>query len=304
MPTADSAAPLVVLGSANMDLVYAVATIPAPGQTVLATGSARHAGGKGLNQAVAGARAGLRTAFVGALGDDADGRVLRTVLRDAGIETGGVTVVEAPTGTALITVQDDGENAIVVAAGANGKLTELDSGQRAAVEGARVLVAQQEVPPEVVLEAARLAAAANTRFVLNAAPARTPDAGLLDLVDVLVVNESEALLMAGGQDPLDAARRLAQQVRVVVVTLGADGCAVVGAGEQVEHIAATASQVVDTTGAGDTFTGVLAAAMAEGADVVTAARRASVAAGISVERHGAVPSIPTRAEIDARQETP
>jgi ribokinase len=301
MPTAETAAPLVVLGSANMDLVYAVPTIPSPGQTVLATGQARHAGGKGLNQAVAAARAGVRTAFVGAVGDDADGRALRLVMSEAGIDPDGVRTVDAPTGTAVITVQDDGDNAIVVAAGANGTLIELDSAQRTVVERAQVLVAQQEVPRRVIMEAAGLAGTAGATFVLNAAPTMPSDTALLDRVDVLVVNEHEATSMTGEPDPLEAARRLAGEVGTIVVTLGADGCAVLRDGDPTELVSAIPAQVVDTTGAGDTFTGVLAAAIAEGAGVVSAARRAVVAAGLSVERPGAVPSIPTRAEIDARQ---
>lgn len=300
MSKPDSAAAVVVLGSANIDLVYSVVAIPSPGETVLATGQARHAGGKGLNQAVAAARAGATTAFVCSVGEDLAGSELVAAMREADIETALVRKVDVPTGTALITVQEDGDNAIVVAAGANGTLVELDGAQREAVAAARVLVAQQEIPAEVVAEAAVLARSAGTTMVLNAAPAREVDAALLDLVDVLVVNEHEALALVGGSDPLDAARQLSHRLPTVVVTLGPDGCAVMEGGLPSDVIPAVPAVVVDTTGAGDTFTGVLVAGLAEGLAVADAARRAVVAAAISVERPGAVPSIPTRAEIDAR----
>jgi ribokinase len=291
----------VVLGSANIDLVYSVDQVPALGETVLATGQARHPGGKGLNQAVAAARAGARTAFVGAVGDDPGGIELGVVLRDCGIDTTLLHTVEGPTGTALITVQRDGNNTIVVAAGANGTINELTVDAREAVAAASLLVAQLEVPLAVVAQAAQAARSAGTTVVLNAAPATHLDDALLSLVDVLVVNENEAMTLAGGDDPIVAAGTLTDRASTVVVTLGSAGAAVLQRGEQIEDLPAIKALVADTTGAGDTFTGVLAAGLAAGEPVAAAARRAVIAAGISVERHGAVPSIPTRAQIDARQ---
>lgn len=180
---------LVVLGSANLDVVYRVAAIPRAGETVLATGETRHPGGKGLNQAVAAARAGAPTAFAACIGNDAAGDDLMDVILEAGIDISTVRRVDTPTGTALITVQDDGDNAIVVAAGATGTLVSLTDVQRQAVAAAAVLVAQLEVPLEVVVEAARVARGSSTRFVLNVAPARSLDDDVLGLVDVLVSNE-------------------------------------------------------------------------------------------------------------------
>jgi ribokinase len=296
---------VVVLGSANIDLVYSVEEVPALGQTVLASGQARHPGGKGLNQAVAAARAGARTAFIGAVGDDPGGVELVAVLRDCGIDTTLLRTVEEATGTALITVQRDGNNTIVVAAGANGTINELTVAAREAVTAASVLVAQLEVPLAVVAQAAEAARSAGTTVVLNAAPATPLDDALLTLVDVLVVNENEAMTLAGtlagGDDPIVAAGALTDRASTVVVTLGSAGAAVLQRGEQIEELPAIEVQAADTTGAGDTFTGVLAAGLAAGEPVTAAARRAVIAAGISVERHGAVPSIPTRAEIDARR---
>jgi len=291
----------VVLGSANIDLVYSVEEVPALGETVLATGQARHPGGKGLNQAVAAARAGARTAFIGAVGDDPGGVELVAVLRDCGIDTTLLRTVEGATGTALITVQRDGNNTIVVAAGANGTINELTVAAREAVTAASVLVAQLEVPLAVVAQAAEAARSAGTAVVLNAAPAMPLDDALLTLVDVLVVNENEAMTLASGDDPIVAAGTLTDRASTVVVTLGSAGAAVLQRGEQIEELPAIEVQVADTTGAGDTFTGVLAAGLAAGEPVTAAARRAVIAAGISVGRHGAVPSIPTRAEIDARR---
>ncbi len=291
---------MVVLGSANVDLVYSVAELPTVGETVLATGQARHPGGKGLNQAVAAARVGARTGFIGAVGDDPDGQELTAVLRDAGIDTRLLQTAAAPTGSALITVQRGGDNTIVVAPGANGTVTRLPADSREAIAASSVLVAQLEVPLAVVAEAADVARSARTTMVLNAAPAAALDDELLALVDVLVVNQSEVRTIAGDPDPITAGGGLTDRVPTVVVTLGAEGAVVLRRREPLQRVPAIIAKVADTTGAGDTFTGVLAAGLATGNSVTAATRRAVVAAGISVERHGAVPSIPTRAEVEAR----
>jgi ribokinase len=290
----------VVLGSANLDVVYRVTAIPRAGETVLTTGESRHPGGKGLNQAVAAARAGTPTAFVACIGNDAAGGELMDVLLEVGIDTATIRRVDAPTGIALITVQDDGDNAIVVAAGANATMVSLTEIQRDAVAAAAVLVAQLEVPLEVVVEAARVARRSGTTFVLNVAPARSLDDDVLGLVDVLVANEHEATTLTAEPEPMHSAHRLLDRVPAVVVTTGPSGCVVATRGQPDEHVPAAPAEVVDTTGAGDTFTGVLAAGMASGLSVLDATRRAVVAAAISVERDGAVPSIPTREQIDAR----
>lgn len=292
---------MVVLGSANADLVYRVQRIPSPGETVLATEQARHMGGKGLNQTVAAARAGAATLFAGAVGDDPAGDELTAALADAGVATDLLRRVPGPSGTALITVQDDGENTIVVASGANATVTALTDAEVTAIELARVLVMQLELPLDAVVAGSEVASRHDCTVVLNAAPARELDDSLLRLVDVLVVNEHEAALLAANPDAdaRDAARTLLSRCTVVVVTLGAAGALVVD-GDGETTVPAPEANVVDTTGAGDTFTGYLAAGLAAGLDLASAARRAVVAGSISVERPGAVPSIPTTHEVDAR----
>ena len=292
---------MVVLGSANADLVYRVERIPSPGETVLATEQARHMGGKGLNQAVAAARAGAATLFVGAVGDDPAGDELTSALADAGVATDVLRRAPGPSGTALITVQADGENTIVVASGANASLTGLTDSEATAIESASVLVMQLELPLVAVVAGSEAASRHDCTVVLNAAPARSLDDSLLGLVDVLVVNEHEAALLAANPDAdaSAAARVLRGRCTAVVVTLGGAGALVVDdSGETT--VPAPAAQVVDTTGAGDTFTGYLAAGLAAGLDLTSAARRAVVAGSISVERAGAVPSIPTADEVDER----
>ena len=291
---------VAVVGSANLDLVYSVDRIPAPGETVLATGQSRHAGGKGLNQAVAAARAGARTVFVGALGDDDAAAGLRSTMAAAGIDAGLVRTVHEPTGTALITVQADGDNTIVVAAGANGTVDALDPAERQAVAAAAVLVAQLELPVTAVAGAAAVARESQTTVVLNAAPAQPLADDLLRLVDVLLVNEHEMLVLTGSDDPREAAASLLDLVPAVVVTLGPRGASVLTRDEGFTSLPAPVVSVVDTTGAGDTFTGVLAAGLAAGGSLVDSATRAVLAASISTESHGAVPSIPTAADVDGR----
>ncbi len=294
---------VVVLGSANLDHVLRVADIPTPGETVLATAQDRHPGGKGLNQAVAAARAGAATAMIAALGrDDASDELLAAMHAD-GIDTTAVRRVDGPSGTALIVVADSGENTIVVAAGANGSLDSLTPPDREVIAGAEVLVAQLEVPVPVVAEAAAVAHDSGTAVLLNAAPAQPLDDGLLRLVDVLVVNEHEAVALAGGRDPVEAAVTLTDRVGEVVVTLGAEGSAHVGAGGRVIRTPGVSATAVDTTGAGDTFVGVLAAALATESSMGEAVHRAITAGALSVESVGAVPSIPSRAAVDARLAT-
>ncbi|MFC4782866.1 ribokinase [Nocardioides sp. MAHUQ-72] len=292
---------VVVVGSANLDLVSTVTTIPAPGETVLSTARDARAGGKGLNQAVAASRAGARTLLVGALGDDDAGRTLLEEAADAGIDTALVRRVAGPSGTAWIMVRPDGENAIVVDSGANATLESLTDEEREAVAAAGVVVAQLETPLAAVHEAASVARVGGGRVVLNAAPARELPRELLACVDVLVVNEHEARHLSGHADPATAATHLLDVVGSVVVTLGAEGALLADPAGQ-RRVAGVPATVVDTTGAGDTFTGVLAATLAAGADLDTAAVRAVVAGALAVESAGAVPSIPTADQIRARAE--
>lgn len=279
---------VVIVGSANVDQVFRVTAIPGPGETVLSNGLSIALGGKGQNQAVAASRAGASTAFIGAVGDDAFGTSIRDGLSAEGIEA-HVRTVDAPTGTALIAVDDTGENTIIVEAGANA-LLELSDADAAAVVEATVLVMQLEIPIEAVAQAARVASGAATRVLLNAAPIRDLPAELLAHVDILVVNEHEGAYLARGGD-------VSSLAPTVIMTLGAAGAVAYTGGTEV-RVPAPKVSAIDATGAGDTFCGALAARLAEGAELDAALRFAVAAASLSVQKHGAVPSIPTRAEID------
>lgn len=289
---------VLVLGSANADLVLRVEAIPGPGQTVLATGSDRVPGGKGANQAVAAARAGVPTAFLGAVGTDADSALLRDALARAGVRLDLLRAdPDAATGLAVVLVDRAGENSIVVVPGANARLRDLRPPELAAVRAASVLLAQLEVPVPVLIEAAT---AARGTVVLNAAPSRPLPDELWSEVDLLVVNEHEAADLSGHAEPAAAARALLARVPRVVVTTGATGCRYADRDGAALAVPAPAARVVDTTGAGDTFCGVLAAELARDRPVLDALRRACAAASLAVESAGAVPSIPAAAATDER----
>jgi len=301
---------VAVVGSINMDVVARVEHVPAPGETLLARSSSRGGGGKGANQAVAAARArGASVAFVGAVGEDTDGQVLRAALQADGIDVTGLESSDSPTGTALISVADDGENKIVVIAGANAAEADLSQRQRDLVAEADVVIAQLEIPVARVLEAARLRRA-DSVFVLNASPsAPFADAavaeGLLFAADVIVANEHELRDITGirSGDVSAAIDALAARVGALVVTLGAEG-SIIAVGAERRRVPAFPVEAVDTTGAGDTYCGVLAAQLPAGraalsADVLAdAARVAGAAAALAVGRPGAQASVPTVAEVD------
>ena len=298
---------VTVLGSANVDLTLRVTDLPAAGQTLLAARRSGGPGGKGLNQAVAAARAGAHTRFVGAVGPDTEGAELMQVLAAEGIEP-LVRTTGARTGLAVVMVDATGENAIVVAPGANADLLGLRAPELAAVTAARVLLMQLEVPLRTVTEAAQAARESGTLVVLNAAPQVALDPSLTDCVDLLVVNEGEARALAAdplgrAADPSEAleevADRLLSRVPAVVVTLGPRG-ALHRDRAGARHLEPGRSVVVaDTTGAGDSFTGYLCAALAGGATVQTALAWANAAATLCVQRAGAVPAVPRRSEVDA-----
>lgn len=306
---------VVIIGSVNQDIVARVDRIPAPGETVLARALARSGGGKGANQAVAARRAGgAEVAFVGAVGTDADGASLRAALVRDGIDVSGLAEVDGPSGTALIAVDEHGENTVVVVPGANAELSRLTDAQRAVVARSRVLLTQLEVPISLVQDAAA-ARPAGAWHVLNAAPSTpfvTAADELLPGIDVLIVNEHEAVEVAAAADLQAAVAALSGRVRALVVTLGRRGSLVVVDGTTVE-VSAFAADAVDTTGAGDTFCGVLAARLAASgrrpadADaelLADAARWGAAASAISVTRPGAQDAVPHATEVaQLRQES-
>jgi ribokinase len=291
-------ASVAVVGSCNVDLVARAATLPRRGETVLGTSFATIVGGKGANQAIAAARAGARCAIVGAVGDDAHAEAIRSALRDSGVDTRGLRTVAGPSGTALIVVDDAGENSIVVVPGANDALTTLSETDRAIIDHADALLFQLEIPLGIVIAAA---SRSHGLRVLNAAPARPLPIELLAAIDLLVVNDGEAATLAPGAAGTDTLRALLDLVPRVALTLGAQG--VRYADRDGARLAVTAPKVtaVDTTAAGDTFTGVLATALAEGRATVEALELACAAASLCVETVGASTSIPFRPAIDARR---
>ncbi|MFJ1736341.1 ribokinase [Streptomyces sp. NPDC088254] len=294
---------LLVVGSANADLVIGVERRPGAGETVLGSDLSVHPGGKGANQAVAAARLGARTALLARVGDDAHGRLLLDAQRAAGVDTVGLLVGGAPTGVALITVDPSGDNSIVVSPGANGRLTPQDVRAAAGLfHASRVVSAQLEIPLETVAEVVRCLAP-GSRFVLNPSPPRPLPAEVLAACDPLIVNEHEARVILGdaavGDEPEDWARiLLAKGPRSVVVTLGADG-ALAASAEGVVRVASVPVDAVDTTGAGDSFTAALAWKLGTGSSLAEAAAYAARVGAAAVTRRGAQESFPTAQEVAA-----
>lgn len=288
---------VVVVGSANMDLVAITSALPRAGETVLGTDFIMVPGGKGANQAIAATRAGASGVFLGAIGSDSFGVTLKARIAASGVDTGQLRVVYGASGVAVVTVDARGENTVVVAPGANAAFTALTEPELSAVRRADVLVTQLEIPIETVLEAAHAARAAGTRVVLNATPARDLPAELFDAVDLLVVNEGEARAISGtGRE--DPAALLAAVPRAVL-TLGADGAWYVDRDGTSVHIPGFPIDVVDSTGAGDAFTGALAVAWGEGRELVESVRWACAAGAACARQVGASASLPRRDEIDA-----
>ena len=295
---------IVVVGSINMDLVTRTDNIPIPGETVIGGDLQTIPGGKGANQAVAAARLGADVAMVGHVGNDVFAKQLKENLDADGVNQTYVTGVEAASGVALIVVDASGQNSIVVASGANEWLTPADVEAAAdVIESADVMLLQLEVPLETVHRAAQLAHDAGVRVILNPAPAQPLPSLLLQLVDVLVPNESEAAVLAGvpvdDEEGLKTAAKILQSfgVETVILTLGSRGSLLAQDGKFTHFPPFAGADVVDTTAAGDAFVGGLASAIAGGALVETAIPWGNAAGALAITRVGAQPSLPTRQEV-------
>ncbi|MDY7565322.1 ribokinase [Pseudomonas sp. RTC3] len=298
-------AKVVVVGSLNMDLVTRAERLPRAGETLAGDSFAIVPGGKGANQAVAAARLGASVAMIGCVGDDAYGEQLRAVLLVERIDCQAVTTVTGvSSGVALIVVDASSQNAIVIVAGGNGRLSpDIVAAFDAKLAEADVIICQLEVPMDTVAYALKRGRELGKIVILNPAPASAPlPADWYSLIDYLIPNESEAAALSGL--PVDslasaeaaATRLLAAGATKVIITLGAQG-SLFADGQHVEHFPAPRVQAVDTTAAGDTFVGGFAAALAQGKSEVEAIRFGQIAGALSVTRAGAQPSIPTLNDV-------
>ncbi len=293
---------VVVFGSINVDLVTRVERLPRPGETVAALSMAELPGGKGANQATASGVFGVPTRMIGTVGADSHADDMIAALGRAGVDTDGVARVDGPTGIAHVCVSQDGENQIVVVAGANASVGPPDRWPGAIGD---ICLVQLELPVDAVATTLERARQAGSVAILNAAPALAVARPLLAASDILIVNETE-LAFYLDETPADDSEAIAKAARGflighcawVVVTLGADGIVAVSRDRTIV-LPAPEVDVVDTTGAGDTFCGVLAAALSEAMAMDVALRYACAAAALSVQRIGAAASMPDRAEIEA-----
>ncbi len=310
--TRDTPRRIVVAGSLNADLTIYCERLPHPGETLHGSGFAVNPGGKSANQAVAAGRLGGRVTLIGAVGNDPNGNMLLASTAGAGVDISHVRRVEEPTGVAVISVEDSGENSIIISAGANATLT-ADAMDPALFEGAGVVCLCLEVPPETVRAAAQAGHDAGATVLLNLSPYAPIEDKLARLTGVLLVNSHEASQFLGGpampssdapaSDWLAAVEEFAGRgLAKVLVTLGSAGSMVLDStntGEPVVWIAPTKVNAVDTTGAGDAFTGSVAARLAAGDSLVDAARYASVAAALAATKKGTQAAYPSAAEVAA-----
>ena len=302
---AEDKAKITVVGSSNMDLVVKSERIPTVGETILGGDFIMVPGGKGANQAVAAAKVGADVYFIAKVGDDVFGEQSLANFKKEGLNTKYVVQTkEAPSGVALIMVDEKGNNSIVVAPGANHKLCPEDvTNAEPDIASCGAVVAQLEIPLETIECAARLANKAGVPFVLDPAPARELSPELLGMVDVLTPNETEAQILSGmkvtDQDSARAASEwlLSCGVNTVILTMGAQGFLLADK-EKTEFVTARKVQAVDSTAAGDAFTGSLAVGMAQGKTLPEAALFANYVAALSVTKMGAQPSMPTRKEVE------
>lgn len=297
---------VVVIGSLNMDLVTRAPRLPVGGETLIGHSFATVSGGKGANQAVAAARLGAQVAMVGCVGNDDYGVQLRDALLAEQIDCQAVSTVADSSGVALIVVDDNSQNAIVIVAGANGAMTPAVIDRFDAVlQAADVIICQLEIPDATVGHALKRARALGKIVILNPAPASRPlPADWFAAIDYLIPNESEATVLSGlPVDSLESAESAASQLITmgagkVIITLGAQG-SLFANGQSFEHFPAPKVKAVDTTAAGDTFVGGFAAALANGKSEAEAIRFGQIAAALSVTRAGAQPSIPTQSDVQA-----
>ena len=300
------AAHISVVGSLNMDLIARTPRFPQPGETIIGSDFHTVPGGKGANQAVAAARLGAQVSMVGRVGRDAFASPLLDNLAAAGVDhTFVIQDPEAATGVALIAVDDAGQNSIIVASGANVRLSPADvDGAEAAIAGADALLLQLESPLETVTRAAKVARAHGVSVILNPAPARPLPGALLSLVDVLIPNESETALLAGlpVDDPAEAEAAAAALrelgVGTVILTLGERG-ALLAWEDGAEYFPAFEVTPVDTTAAGDAFVGGFAVALAEGRSLAEAVQWGNGAGALATTKLGAQPSLPARQDLEA-----
>ena len=296
---------ICVVGSANVDLTFRTPRLPLPGETLAGLSLHQGMGGKGANQAVAAARLGAQVAFVARVGNDAFGTQALQAYQAEGIDTSFITQdADRPTGTAVILVDDQAENCIIIVAGANEGLTPEDiTTASSAIEQSNLVLCQLETPIDTTVEAFRIARAAGALTVLTPAPAVSVTDELLALCDVCVPNMTEIAALVNHSvenhdDAVHAAALLRKRgVKRVVLTMGSNGALVMD-DTGATHIPAMTVKAVDTTGAGDAFTAALAVSLADGLDISEAARRASVVAAISVTRIGAQTAFPSLDEVD------
>lgn len=297
---------IIVIGSLNMDLIVRAPRIPAPGETILGDTFTTAPGGKGANQAVAAAKLGAPVKMVGRLGADEFGRTVRSQLLAVGVDAQFVAEdSQAATGVALISVDERGQNSIVVVPGANGRVGKSDvDAAREAIRNARVVVAQLEIPIEAVAQAMRAAHGAGALTILNPAPAHPLPPELLQNVDVIMPNETEAGQLTNMSVTDFASATIAAEAlqklgaRRVIITLGDKGALWMDENGKAREIAAFAVKAADTTAAGDAFVGAAAAALAREQDWETSLLQASAAGALAATKPGAQPSLPTRAELE------
>lgn len=297
------AKPILVVGSLNMDLVVTVDRFPIKGETIFGKTFATFPGGKGANQAVAAAKLGAHVTMVGAVGEDAFGETLLTSLQESGVSTSYISKVNTSTGTALITVEENGANSIIVVPGANQhcsreKIDEALGG----FASPGILLLQHEIPAEVVEYAVKRAKEEKWTIILNPAPARFVSEEILSMVDIVIPNETEIMVLTGRKvDSLEETAEAGQVLlergaSTVMITLGDKGALCCMAQENY-HIPSYKVKAIDTTAAGDSYVGALATALAEGKTMLDSAKFAAAAAALSVTRVGAQPALPWKDEV-------